>query len=74
MPGPTQTVEEWEKELNVAVSYAVDHLSLYQLTIEEGTAFYGLHKAGKLIVRMKINPLRFTRRRNRSRRFRNASL
>jgi coproporphyrinogen III oxidase-like Fe-S oxidoreductase len=37
-------------ELKQAVSYAVDHLSLYQLTIEEGTPFYGLHKAGKLIV------------------------
>lgn len=47
---PNQTVEEWEKELNEAVSYAVDHLSLYQLTIEEGTPFFGLHKAGKLIV------------------------
>lgn len=47
---PKQTVEDWEKELNEAVSYAVDHLSLYQLTIEEGTPFFGLHKAGKLIV------------------------
>ena len=47
---PNQTVDEWEKELVEAISYAVDHLSLYQLTIEEGTAFYGLHKAGKLIV------------------------
>ncbi|WP_421592198.1 radical SAM family heme chaperone HemW [Shinella sp. M27] len=47
---PNQTVEEWDRELREAVSYAVDHLSLYQLTIEEGTPFYGLHKAGKLIV------------------------
>jgi oxygen-independent coproporphyrinogen-3 oxidase len=47
---PNQTVKAWEAELNEAVSYAVDHLSLYQLTIEEGTPFYGLHKAGKLIV------------------------
>ncbi|TWF53059.1 radical SAM family heme chaperone HemW [Neorhizobium alkalisoli] len=47
---PRQTVEEWEAELAQAISYAVDHLSLYQLTIEEGTPFYGLHKAGKLIV------------------------
>ena len=47
---PGQTVEEWDRELKEAVSYAVDHLSLYQLTIEEGTPFYGLHKAGKLIV------------------------
>ena len=47
---PHQTVEAWEKELREAISYAVDHLSLYQLTIEEGTAFYGLHKAGKFVV------------------------
>jgi putative oxygen-independent coproporphyrinogen III oxidase len=47
---PKQTVEEWERELREAISYAVDHLSLYQLTIEEGTPFYGLHKMGKLIV------------------------
>jgi oxygen-independent coproporphyrinogen-3 oxidase len=47
---PNQTVEDWGQELKQAVSYAVDHLSLYQLTIEEGTPFYGLHKAGKLIV------------------------
>lgn len=47
---PNQTVEDWDRELQEAVSYAVDHLSLYQLTIEEGTPFYGLHKAGKLVV------------------------
>nr|WP_313664522.1 radical SAM family heme chaperone HemW [Shinella sp.] len=47
---PNQAVAEWDLELKEAVSYAVDHLSLYQLTIEEGTPFYGLHKAGKLIV------------------------
>ncbi|MDF1631627.1 radical SAM family heme chaperone HemW [Mycoplana sp. MJR14] len=47
---PNQTVAEWDAELKQAVSYAVDHLSLYQLTIEEGTPFYGLHKAGKLVV------------------------
>ncbi|MBO3758779.1 radical SAM family heme chaperone HemW [Ciceribacter sp. L1K22] len=45
---PDQTVQAWEEELEEAISYAADHLSLYQLTIEEGTAFYGLHKAGKL--------------------------
>ncbi len=47
---PKQTVEEWERELREAISYAVDHLSLYQLTIEEGTPFFGLHKMGKLVV------------------------
>jgi oxygen-independent coproporphyrinogen-3 oxidase len=47
---PGQTVEAWTEELRQAISYAVDHLSLYQLTIEEGTAFFGLHKAGKIIL------------------------
>lgn len=47
---PDQTAEAWASELEEAISLAADHLSLYQLTIEEGTPFYGLHKAGKLIV------------------------
>jgi coproporphyrinogen III oxidase-like Fe-S oxidoreductase len=47
---PDQTPQAWEAELKEAISLAADHLSLYQLTIEEGTPFYGLHKAGKLIV------------------------
>lgn len=47
---PGQSVEAWTEELRQAISYAVDHLSLYQLTIEEGTAFFGLHKAGKIIL------------------------
>ncbi|NDV88315.1 coproporphyrinogen III oxidase [Aurantimonas aggregata] len=47
---PEQTVAGWEAELTQAIDLAADHLSLYQLTIEEGTAFHALHKAGKLIV------------------------
>jgi putative oxygen-independent coproporphyrinogen III oxidase len=47
---PRQTLEGWALELNRAISEAVEHLSLYQLTIEPGTPFFGLHKAGKLIV------------------------
>lgn len=42
---PGQTVEAWEAELKRAISHAADHLSLYQLTIEEGTPFFGLNKA-----------------------------
>lgn len=34
-----QTVEEWEAELREALSLPVEHVSLYQLTIEAGTAF-----------------------------------
>ncbi len=47
---PGQTVESWEQELNRAIDHAADHLSLYQLTIEQGTPFYSLHRAGKLKV------------------------
>jgi len=34
-----QTLEGWRRELDEALALAVDHLSLYQLTIEPGTAF-----------------------------------
>jgi len=47
---PDQTIEAWREELAKAISYAADHLSLYQLTIEEGTPFYNLWKAGKLVT------------------------
>jgi oxygen-independent coproporphyrinogen-3 oxidase len=45
---PDQTPEMWTEELKLAISEAAEHLSLYQLTIEEGTPFFGLHAAGKL--------------------------
>jgi putative oxygen-independent coproporphyrinogen III oxidase len=47
---PGQTPEAWEAELKEAIGYAVDHLSLYQLTIEEGTRFHSLHAAGKFEI------------------------
>lgn len=45
---PDQTPEMWTDELTRAISEAAEHLSLYQLTIEQGTPFFGLHAAGKL--------------------------
>ncbi len=45
---PGQTPAMWADELELAISEAAEHLSLYQLTIEEGTPFFGLHAAGKL--------------------------
>jgi oxygen-independent coproporphyrinogen-3 oxidase len=45
---PAQTPEMWAGELRLAIAEAAEHLSLYQLTIEEGTPFFGLHAAGKL--------------------------
>lgn len=47
---PRQTPGAWAAELKRAIAEAAEHLSLYQLTIEPGTPFSGLHKAGKLIV------------------------
>lgn len=36
---PHQTTQAWQQELEMALSFGTDHLSLYQLTIEQGTAF-----------------------------------
>jgi len=43
---PGQTPAVWEKELREALELAADHLSLYQLTIEEETAFARLYEKG----------------------------
>ena len=43
-----QTLDDWRRELTEAVNMAVDHLSLYQLTIEPGTAFGDRYAAGGL--------------------------
>lgn len=34
-----QTLDDWRAELTQALGFAADHMSLYQLTIEDGTAF-----------------------------------
>jgi oxygen-independent coproporphyrinogen-3 oxidase len=47
---PHQTPAMWAGELRRAIAEAAEHLSLYQLTIEDGTPFAALHAAGKLIV------------------------
>ncbi len=43
-----QTADDWELELSEAIDMAVDHLSLYQLTIEKGTRFGDMHARGSL--------------------------
>jgi oxygen-independent coproporphyrinogen-3 oxidase len=45
---PDQTPAMWADELRRAIAQAAEHLSLYQLTIEPETPFFGLHAAGKL--------------------------
>jgi oxygen-independent coproporphyrinogen-3 oxidase len=47
---PQQTLDAWAMELKRAIAEAAEHLSLYQLTIEPDTPFFGLHKAGKLTI------------------------
>ncbi len=43
-----QSLQDWDVELREAINMAADHLSLYQLTIEEGTRFGDLYARGKL--------------------------
>lgn len=43
-----QSLAAWEDELKQALNISIDHLSLYQLTIEENTAFAARYAAGKL--------------------------
>lgn len=39
-----QLLEAWEKELELALGLGTTHLSLYQLTVEDGTVFGRLHE------------------------------
>ncbi len=47
---PDQTLKSWEIELKSSIKYANKHLSLYQLTIEKGTQFYGDYKKNKFLM------------------------
>ena len=47
---PGQTIEKWQSNLKQAIAKNPDHLSTYNLTIEPATAFFKLHKRGKLIL------------------------
>jgi len=46
---PDQTASQWEAELQRALSFGTDHMSLYQLTIEPGTRFETLVRTGYFI-------------------------
>ena len=47
---PDQSLAAWQKELAAALALAPHHMSLYQLTIEPGTAFYARAQQGRLHV------------------------
>ncbi len=47
---PGQAIAEWRRELKEALAFGTEHLSLYQLTIEPGTAYATLARQGKLAI------------------------
>jgi putative oxygen-independent coproporphyrinogen III oxidase len=47
---PGQSLAAWRRELDEAVALAGEHLSLYQLTVEPGTAFATLGRRGELVL------------------------
>ena len=47
---PGQDLASWQADLRQALSLAADHLSLYQLTIEDGTKFAILHSRGEFVL------------------------
>jgi putative oxygen-independent coproporphyrinogen III oxidase len=47
---PGQTAAQWQAELAAALAEQQGHMSLYQLTIEPGTAYFDLHARGALAM------------------------
>ncbi len=47
---PRQTARAWRAELDEALAFGTEHLSLYQLTIEAGTPFAVLAQEGTLSI------------------------
>lgn len=47
---PDQDLADWRAELREALALAGDHLSLYTLTLEPNTGFYGAWRRGALVL------------------------
>ncbi|MHB0913393.1 MAG: radical SAM family heme chaperone HemW [Armatimonadota bacterium] len=45
---PGQTRESWAETLDRVIGLAPEHISLYSLTVEEGTPFWEMQRAGRL--------------------------
>ena len=45
---PDQTIEQWEKNVQIAVDLQVPHISAYHLTYEKGTEFFRQRKQGNI--------------------------
>ena len=44
---PEQTTQDWASEIRQAIEFSSTHISVYQLTIERGTAFFQKHRKGE---------------------------
>ena len=60
---PGQTLAAWDEELEEALGLAGEHLSLYQLTIEAGTAFGNRAARGEILSAEEEMPRRCSRQR-----------
>ena len=47
---PGQTVSDWRRTLQSALQHEPEHLSIYELTIEEGTLFGALQSQGEMVL------------------------
>lgn len=47
---PGQSLEEWEADLRAAIELETEHVSAYNLTFEEGTAFHALRNKGEIVA------------------------
>jgi oxygen-independent coproporphyrinogen-3 oxidase len=47
---PGQTLESWRATLDKALDLAPEHVSLYSLTVEEGTPFHAMQVEGRLTL------------------------
>lgn len=47
---PGQSTDKWRAELQRALTFAADHISLYQLTIETGTVFEQAYARGDFVL------------------------
>lgn len=46
---PSQSEDDWRRELSQALAFGIEHMSLYQLTIEPGTRFASDVRRGDLV-------------------------
>lgn len=47
---PRQTLADWERTLEAAIALGAPHLSMYGLTVEEGTPFWARRERGRLTL------------------------